>query len=562
MSNSGYSIKNRVLAIGLDGGTFYLLKKWIDAGDLPNLAKLVREGVHGDLISTIPPITAAAWTSFVTGKNPGKHGLVDFIFPEKDGYGVHVANSRLRKSKTIWDTLARYDRRACIIGMPMTYPPEEINGCMITGFMTPGIHSDCTYPPELKRELLDAVGPFPFAPSEENRFGRVDIFLKDMEICAEARTQTALYLMQKEPWDLFSIVYSTPDMVQHELWPLLDEHDPRHKPEEATRWGGAVLHYYQKIDELVGKLVEGFGDDALVLIMSDHGFGPCLYYFHANNWLYQLGLLHFKKTLLSLVKFALWKLGFTPLNVLKILQAMGLGRLRQNVKSGKGYGLLSRVFLSLADVDWSKTRAFASGSYNKMYINTRDVRPLGCVWPGDEYDNLREFIVRQASDLHNPLTGDAVFQNAYKREDIYTGPYVNDLPDLLLESSRFEYFGFGHADFGSNRIVEPNFGQPGDHRMNGIFIMSGKDVASRSYTNSPNMMDLAPTILYAMGLPVPSDMDGRPLLSAFEDQFQAENQVTFSDDDIKSDVSRTDSAYTEDEEEIIRQRLRDLGYIA
>lgn len=562
MSTSTQNTQLRVLAIGLDGGTFYLLREWIDEGYLPNLARLIENGVSSDLESTTPPITAAAWTSFVTGKNPGKHGLVDFIAPKENSYDASLASSQTRKAAPLWNILDKHNRRSCIIGMPMTYPPEVLNGCMITGFLTPGRNVEYTYPPELKDELENNVGVFPFVPSEVNRFGTPDLFLRDMETCVKTRTETALYLMQKEDWNFFSIVYSSVDTVQHELWPLLDKADPRHNSEERAKWNTNILQYYQTVDNAVGQLVEAFGEDALVLIMSDHGFGPCLYYFHANNWLHKLGLMKFKKNPLSQLKYLFWKIGLTPLNTLKVLQAIGLGWLRSNVKSGKGYGLLSLIYLSLLDVSWKETKAFASGSYNKIYLNLIGKRPQGIVYAGEEYEALRTVIKEEALKLKNPITGQPVFQNVHYPEEIYTGPYVQDMPDLILESSQFEYFGFGHADFGSNNIVEDNFGQPGDHRMNGIFIISGPQIEAGSKLDAPAMIDLAPTILYAMGLAVPKSMDGRVLQSVFTQEAQKALPLEFVDDDELDSGIDSQSGYTEEEEELIRQRLRDLGYMA
>jgi len=549
----------RVMILGLDGGTLDLLRPWIAGGELPVLARLVQSGVSGYLRSTMPPITAAAWPSLVTGKNPGKHGLVDFVFPRED-YSVAVANASHRDEAAIWDILGSHDKRSIVVGMPVTYPPQRLQGYMVSGFMTPGSDVDFTYPVSLKDELLADVGEFPFAPSEDRRFGPVEHFLEDMIACARRRTKTTQYLMRKGEWSLLALVFSSTDMVQHELWPLLDEQDPRHDPERAAELRPAVLGFYRAVDACLGELIEEAGPGTLTVIMSDHGFGPCLHFIHLNNWLHQLGLLRFKRTPWCWAKQAAFRAGFTPLNVLKVLDAIGLGRLRENVKCGQGYGLLSRVFLSLSDVDWSRTKAFASGSCCKVYFNLADRFPQGMIHPGREYDELKRQIMDAAPSVRNPINGEPVFEKTYCKEEMFSGHHAEELPDLILGCTRGEYTGFGHADFGSNQIVGPNVGQPGDHRMNGMLVMSGDGIRGGEIVENARIIDLAPTILCALGLPVPRDMDGEVLSEAFTGEALEARPVTYGEE--TSSVEDGLAGYTDDEEQKIKQRLRGMGYVA
>ena len=155
----------KVLVIGLDGATFDLLAPWIERGRLPTLARLIEEGVSGTLESTSPPISSAAWASFATGKNPGKHGIVDFVHPEENGYRVTIVNSKKRGSKALWNLISEAGGQVGVVGVPVTYPPEEVNGFMISGFLAPSSKSDYTYPPSLRQELGEKLGAFNSCPA-------------------------------------------------------------------------------------------------------------------------------------------------------------------------------------------------------------------------------------------------------------------------------------------------------------------------------------------------------------------------------------------------------------
>jgi predicted AlkP superfamily phosphohydrolase/phosphomutase len=307
----------------------------------------------------------------------------------------------------------------------------------------------------------------------------------------------------------------------------------------------------------VGRLVEAAGPETAVVVMSDHGFGPFHKYFHTNNWLHQLGLLHFKRGALSLAKRAAFAAGATPVNVLKLSKVLNLNRLRKRVKRGRGRGLLRRLFLSFDDVDWSRTRAFSIGNFGQIYLNVRGRRPQGIVEPGAEYEALRAEIIAQALALRDPEGGDRVIAAAYRREEIYHGARLEQAPDIVLHTDRAKYVSFGHADFGSHRLIEPSVGQSGHHAMDGIVILHGPGIAPGTALEGANIVDVAPSILYAMGLSVPADMDGRPLLAAFDAAHVTTHPVQTSGE---QHAARED--YSAQDEEQVMERLRELGYVA
>jgi predicted AlkP superfamily phosphohydrolase/phosphomutase len=264
--------------------------------------------------------------------------------------------------------------------------------------------------------------------------------------------------------------------------------------------------------------------------------------------------LKFKRAPLSLIKRAMFALGFTPITALKLVNGLRLNKFRKNVKRGRGRGWMGQLFLSLRDVDWARTQAFSLGNFGQIYINTQGARPKGIVEPGAQYEAVRERIVREALDLRDPQTGDAVIHAAYRREELYHGARLDHAPDIILHTDRAKYVSFGHADFGSNQLIEPSIGQTGHHTMEGIVILRGAGIPAGTHLEGANIIDIAPTVLALMGLPVPSEMDGKVL-------FGMETRSTGAKEQ-ESNKAGDENPYSEEDEEQVMERLRELGYVA
>ncbi|UCC50538.1 MAG: alkaline phosphatase family protein [Anaerolineaceae bacterium] len=552
-------IKRKVAVFGLDGVTFDLLQPWLDEGRLPNLAKLLAEGAHGRLRSTIPPVSASAWASFATGTNPGQHGLVDFTYPAADGYDIQVSNGRTRAVPALWELVGAVGGETGVVSMPMTYPPQPLNGFMLCSFLTPSADSQYTYPPALQEEITTAAGPFPLHMSEKGRGKDPRIFVKAVKQMEIERARAVRYLLQNRPWDLFLYVFETTDNLQHEVWHLLDETHPLYDAEMAARVKPDILDYYETVDRLLGEMLALLPEDVLVVTLSDHGFGPFHKFFHINNWLAEGGWLKFKRTPISLIKRLAFKLGITPINALKWITRLRLGGLRKNVKRGRGGNMLRRLFLSFNDVDWSRTKAFSVGNFGQVYLNGVGQRPLGVV-TADTYDQVLEEIAAAARELRDVDGGNQVVPVVYKREEIFHGISAERLPDLVLHTDRAKYVSFGHADFGSNKIIEPSTGQTGHHHMVGIVGLNGPGARTGKRLAEASLLDLAPTILHYMGLPVPSYMDGRVVSEAFSDAFNAANPVKI--EKIDPTGGWKNGSVSDEEEAMVLEKLRDLGYVA
>jgi predicted AlkP superfamily phosphohydrolase/phosphomutase len=555
----------KVLVIGLDGATFDLLRPWLHTGELPHLQRLMQSGASGNLRTTLPPVSSSSWSSFLTGVNPGKHGVVDFVHPAADSPKVTLTTAASRRTRALWHWLNDAGYRVGLLGIPTTYPPEAVDGFMVSGFLTPSPDRPWAYPPELKAELQGALGEFLLAPNERYRSTQhLDRFLNDLTASVENRTQAALHLMRTRPWDLFAVVYWDTDMVQHETWRLLDPSHPRHDPARAAAYRDAILAFHRKVDADVGRLLQAAeaahpGAETLVVVMSDHGFGPVHSFFLTNTWLASQGWLRFRRHPRTALKRALFHLGFTPLRMFRLTQALGLGRLRRRVRFQQQAGLLNRVFLSFDDVDWSRTKAFSIGSFGQVYLNLVGVRPQGIVRPGREAEAVRQQIAQQALALRDPRTGQPVVERVYCQEEVFCGPHLDRMPDLLLQTRGWEYMAFGHADFGSHKLVEPITGLSGHHRPDGILILAGAGARAGMRLEEASILDLAPTILHAMGVPVPDELDGRVLQEAFDDASRLAQPIARSQATVfKAHPPAAEPS--DDDMQAVQEKLRGWGY--
>ena len=296
--------------------------------------------------------------------------------------------------------------------------------------------------------------------------------------------------------------------------------------------------------------------DATVLLMSDHGHGPVRNFLYVNNFLAQRGYLKFKPNIASQLKRAVFQLGLTPRFVYNFLLAMGLGKLRRTLdKRRGGRGLLKRFFLSFGDVDWSRTRAYSIGYIGEVHINLRGREPQGIVNPGEEYERVRDDVINSLRELRLP-NGTPLVEHIWKKEEIYHGAHLANAPDILFLPRNLETIAFGDFEFGSNKVIEKSFGVSSSHRMNGIFIASGAGIKNTGEFRGAQLIDLAPTILHLMGLPVPTDMDGRVLTEALADARTVEYGGT------SEARAATTEGYSEEEEKEVIERLADLGYIS
>lgn len=551
-------MKRRVIVIGLDGATWDILNPLMRDGKMPHLKTLLDKSAKGVLMSSIPPVTAAAWTCFSTGKNPGKHGLVDFIYFPDNGYRVTIANSTTRNAATLWNLLSDRDMRVGVVSVPMTYPPEKVNGVMVTDLMTPNAQVQYTYPPELKQELLDKVGPFVITPGEGENPSDPLPYLEKVRADVKGSADYALYLLKQEPYDFFMYVFGITDILQHQFWYLL-EATPEDLSDADRAIREKVVAIFTQVDDGVGEMLQQADENTTIVLMSDHGFGPMKGFMHVNNFLLDRGYLVLKSGPMSALKRVMFAAGITPQNVHLTLKAMKLD-LRRRFNRGRAYGTLRRFFLSFDDVDWTRTRAFALGHIGQIYINLKGRQPSGVVEPGADYEKLRDELRTELLKLKHPETGEQLIAKVLNREEIYHGELIDNTPDLLLLPYDFKYLAFGESEFASNKLVGPTLGHTGHHRLEGVGAVCGPNVQVGGQIQDASLVDLAPTILYALGLPIPPDMDGRVLTEAFTPDYVKQTALNYDTGNaVRTDFGGT---YSDDEEAEVIQRLADLGYVS
>lgn len=559
---AGPSRSSKVLVIGLDGATFDLIKPWAAEGYLPTFSRLLQDGAHGTLRSTIPPMTAPAWTSFATGTNPGQHRLYDWIARESDSYHFSPVTALDATTPTIYTLLSQAGRRVCALNVPMTYPPVPVNGVMVSGIPAPSTRNNITYPTGLYQDILQAVGDYILYPDPGQAYSDsgVDAFLERLYRATDLRARTFDFLRSREAWDFAMLVFNGTDTICHALWKYMDREHPLHDPGRFGKYGSAIRDYYQHIDKHLARLVNSLDDDTTLIIMSDHGFGPFHKFIHVNNWLMREGLMHLRSGLGSSLKASLFRLGFAPMNVYNLLMQLGLGALKREVVRGQGQGLLKALFLSFEDVDWQRTVAYSLGNVGQIYVNLAGREPSGCVQPGAAYEQVRENIIARLGQLRDPATDELVVEAIYRREEIYSGDQLEHAADILFIPRRLEYFGFGEYEFGSHQVIEAmKRGISGTHRMNGICMAYGRAVQPGAHVESAHIFDLAPTILHLLDVPIPDHMDGNVLKAMLNGTVRLAPRSAQTEWNGQS--GDLNGGLTEQEKEVIAERLRSLGYV-
>ncbi len=550
----------KVFVLGLDGASPGVIDTLISGGKLPAFRRLKEGGATGKLRTTIPPITGSAWSSFMTGKNPGKHGIFDFIHRKEGTYQLAPINAKLREGRPFWSWAGDTGKKVCIFNVPVTYPPEELNGLMVTGLLTPSNKTDYTFPPSLAKELDRVTQGYRIHITESYSRGREEHFLKHLEEMTEMRKKAMEYLFGLEDWDIFIAIFEGTDTIQHELWHCSDRTHFRHDPSQE-KYVDAIPDYYGRMDGILGDIMDRWiGPEWNLIVMSDHGAGPLNKLLYVNNFLMKKGFLRLRKGVLPSVRDLLFRQGVVPMTFYHFLLKIGLGRLKKKARFGQSESLLKPFFLSFEDVDWSRTRAYSIGSTaGQIYINLKGREPGGIVQPGPEYEEAREAIIGELKGLKEEDTNEAVVKEIYRKEELYTGPHLKDAPDIVFLPRGLEIAAFGEYEFASHKVLDPSRGVSGSHRMDGLLMMKGSRIREGAGIEGAEIIDLAPSILHLLDLPVPEEMDGKVLESAFVDRALEESPVRYTREEALS--FQPQDVYTDTEEEELKERLRSLNYL-
>ena len=563
----------RVLVIGVDAATMDLIRPWADAGRLPTFARLLREGTSGLLRSVPNRNSAAAWTSMMTGKNPGKHGIFFFTEYQEGSFDYSYVNASYRNGATLWRLLSDAGLRVGVVNVPMTYPAEEVNGFMISGMDAPGVHDPLfVYPRELYQEIRSRVGEYTIETGLGSymKAGRLAEGAQALLRTTCQRLAAARHLMTTRPWDFFMVVFRATDPAQHYFWKYMEPQWFHVNPRDVERYGRVIPAVYEEIDRAVADLLALAGEDTTVIIVSDHGASADTAKAKVlNRWLEAMGILRYQKAARrspgEQMRKLLWDvaaLGYRQMDkrfsrAFKKRLAHMFPRLRTKTEAHMAY---SRI-------DWGATRAFSDGKRAEIWINVKGRQPYGIVEPGEEYNRVCREITTRLHAARDASSGRPLVQRVYRRDEVYHGPYVDRSTDLIIEWHKNAVTD--RVNFGDGRVLTLNRERAenplerlicGAHDPMGILFMTGPPVRSGHAVEGATVMDIAPTVLYLLGQPIPDDMDGEAILDALKDDYVASHPPRGTRAPEAEPVAAI-SGYSEEDEARIGERLRGLGYI-
>lgn len=569
--------RRRVLVIGLDGATYRLIDPLRQAGQLPNLDRLMRAGAAGVLRSTIQPSSEQAWATFMTGQNNGRHGIFGFQRRRPATYQFEYVNAASLRAPTLWRRLSELGHDVIVINVPMTYPPEPVRGVLVGGLLSPGVHSQFTYPAGVYEELRQACGAYVIdVDTERGRLSNAQLarLAEDGVATIGMRTGAALHLGQTRPWDFLMVVYEASDRLAHKFWKYWDQRHPLHEPASAALFGDVLPRIYRELDAAVGQLVGSLVDESTtVFLVSDHGFGPLEKAVYLNRWLAHKGYLALKPSGQR-----------SPSEQARVVLRGALRRAVRYLDRPIVAGAKQRAFerfpdlkgalyssVAFADVDWSHTQAYAVGTMGNIYLNRQGREPEGIVAPGAEAEAVIARLMADLQTLCDPDTGAPVFFSVFRGAELYDGPALADAPDVVcVKESRYHVVT---ADWqGGERFVEPlgqalHFvsDQSGQHELDGVLVAAGPGIRPGARVNGARLVDMAATIVHALGETVPADMDSRPITDLYTEAWLRANPplvadqapvVAFSDDGASAEDS-----YSADEKALLEAHLASLGYL-
>jgi predicted AlkP superfamily phosphohydrolase/phosphomutase len=547
----------RVLIIGLDGATFDVLDPLMEAGYLPRLKEAVESGVAGPLRSTVPPITPAAWTTFLTGQLPGRHGIIDFERYEPEQNRLSLNSTRcLDGVRNIWQILGERGLRVGSVNVPMTYPAVPVNGIMISGFETPGPDADFVQPRDRREEILQRWPDPTFRARWQRRVGGgLKLFAENLAYMTNSFHQGAemtRWCGDEFGWDVLMVVFKLVDNLQHKTWKYIDPRWTSRSPQRAQMVRDAHRH----LDEAVGQLLD-YADqhEAAVMIVSDHGHGSLEGKVQPNLLLKQWGYLTLRQG----------AQGWTRARRI-VMRSLGLNPAEHTQASD--------VTSDLA-VDFSRTRACVmhAGMAGFLYLNLKGRQPDGIV-PPEEFERLRDelqerFLGNECSVVDPSGQRIPAFTAVHKPEELYgcTREEAPWLPDLMLIP--YENLAVVRKIRGGKPVRWLPYRKiEGTHRPDGILIGCGPGV-ERGQRVRANIVDCAPTVLALLGQPIPDDMQGQPIDGLFavppDVTYEAARAVGVSGsacgDGDDAPAASPDDAFDAEEAAAVSDRLRDLGYL-
>lgn len=456
-------MKRKILVCGLDSAPAEIV--FGHKNLLPNLSQLMDGGLYGELRSCDPPITIPAWMVMMTGQDPGKLGL--YGFRHRKGYSYNemwIATYQSIREKTVWDYLGESGGQSCIISVPPTYPPRPLQGNLISCFITPDAEKDYTYPSALKGEIESRFSTYIF--DVEFRTEDKEALLEEIYRMTKKRFEIMKYLITHKPWDFFMFVEIGVDRIQHGFWKYMDHNHHLYQP--GNPYESVILDYYRYLDREIGELVDLAGPDTIVLVVSDHGAKRMKGAFCINEWLIDQGLLKIKN------------------------------------KPDKP------TSLEKVEIDWSQTKAWAwGGYYARLFLNVEGREPQGII-PARDFEKERQELIDRLLAIRGPKGEPWATKVIIPQEHfaVLNGEY----PDLMVYFDDLFWRSAGTLGYADPYLLENDTG-PDDavHAQEGIYILYDP-LNAKQGERKADILDIAPTILSLLEIPVPAAMKGKSLV--------------------------------------------------
>ena len=437
----------RLFVLSLDGVSHSFVLGAVKSGLMPNMARLLREGSWARMNSVLPTVSTVAWATYMTGVNPGKHGIFGFVDREPNPFAAFIPTAKDLKASSLWEMISRGGKRVGVMNVPLTYPPKQVNGFMVGCFLSPEL-AKATYPADLAPRLVE----MDYKIDADMSLARGDMaaFLDDLNHTMARRFGAAFKLMASEPWEFFQLHIMDTDRINHFLWgDWQDRREGLAQEFEA---------FYHRLDSYIGEMVQALPPECRLAIVSDHGFTRSLAHVQINQWLEKNGYLMF----------------------------------------GRG----KKEFMNLHP----ETRAYSLVP-GRVYINLEGREEKGRVGRGKPADELKEELVHRLSGIKHPDNGQPLIRRVYKREELYAGPQLGRASDLIIDP--MPGYELKAAWEAPGLLSAPELS--GTHTYDDAFLYL-QGVKALPEDNSFSLLDMAPTMLSLLGMPVPQGLDGQVIL--------------------------------------------------
>lgn len=522
-SNAGRPI----IVLVLEAAEWRLIEQWTHEGKLPTLRKLVQGGVCGKISSPGYVSSGCVWASFSCSVNPGKHGFGFFHRQLKTGtYRTIKKYSDDLTYKHFWLTASCAGRRVAVFDIPLTKPEADLNGYFIGrwGDEHPSWKPSST-PKDLLREIVDQFGAHPLHEWYQTRPKSAEEWLRwkrDLTEGVKKRTAIIKYLLNKEPLDLMVVNYAEPHWAGHVSWHLHDETHPEHDPALVSRCGDIILSDYIDLDSAIADIMQNY-PGATYFVTSPIGMGS-----HTGGEIMTPAILRKlgmdsaggKTTSSSLLPRGLLPgsdgMSRAVQQIEKIISPTKIEKLKKLLPE-RLWDDWTRRLLSLG-TNWKQSKVFVVSGDNAslLRINLKGREPNGLVEPGDEYEQLCKELIVAFSELEEIATSQPAVKKIVQPRDVFWGENIDEMPDLVVvwrEGPPIE--AVKSPRIGTVELSEYHK-RTGGHSEHGFLLAYGPGIQKGVQRSNLDLLDFAPTILNMLGVPVPENMDGKPIDNLFE----------------------------------------------